>query len=125
MVVLGPLLDQDIALGEFQQLGLRTEGQKFSAIDVTEGTAYFDIKKKTEDEFVVFINGQQLVEPYLPADLATEDFTAATVPPDHLWVMGDNRLNSRDSHFFGAIPESSVLGRAIGKVWPPGYTSFL
>jgi hypothetical protein len=48
---------------EFQQLGLRTEGQKFSAIDVTEGTAYFDIKKKTEDEFVVFINGQQITAP--------------------------------------------------------------
>jgi signal peptidase I len=73
----------------------------------------------------VFINGQQLVEPYLPPDLATEDFAASTVPPDHLWVMGDNRHNSRDSHFFGAIPESSVVGRAIGKVWPPGFTSFL
>src|SRR3954469_7766124 len=48
---------------EFQQLGLRTEGQKFSAIDVTEGTAYFDIKKKTEDEFVIFINGQQITAP--------------------------------------------------------------
>src|SRR3954447_5801744 len=48
---------------EFQQLGLRTEGQKFSAIDVTEGTAYFDIKKKSEDEFVVFINGQQITAP--------------------------------------------------------------
>jgi len=48
---------------QFQQLGLRTDGQKFSAIDVTEGTAYFDIKKKTEDEFVVFINGQQITAP--------------------------------------------------------------
>jgi FecR protein len=48
---------------EFQQLGLRTEGQKFSAIDVTEGTAYFDIKKKTEDEFVIYLNGQQITAP--------------------------------------------------------------
>jgi signal peptidase I len=73
----------------------------------------------------VFINGQQLQEPYLPATVLTEDFPATTVPPDHLWVMGDNRLDSRDSHIFGAIPESSVVGRAIGRVWPPGYTSFL
>src|SRR5690349_19872827 len=48
---------------EFQQLGLRSEGQKYSAIDVTEGTAYFDIKKKSEDEFVVFVNGQQITAP--------------------------------------------------------------
>jgi signal peptidase I len=73
----------------------------------------------------VFINGQQLVEPYLPKGVATEDFPATTVPAGALWVMGDNRTNSRDSHIFGAIRESSVLGRAIWKVWPPGYTSFL
>ena len=48
---------------QFQQLGLRTEGQKVSAIDVTEGTAYFDVKKKTEDEFVIYINGQQISAP--------------------------------------------------------------
>jgi hypothetical protein len=48
---------------QFQQLGLRSEGQKFSAIDVTEGTAYFDIKKKNEDEFIVSINGQQITAP--------------------------------------------------------------
>src|SRR3954447_6574456 len=48
---------------EFQQLGLRTEGHQFSAIDVSESPAYFEIKKKTEDEFVVFINGQQITAP--------------------------------------------------------------
>src|SRR5438445_1616978 len=48
---------------EFQQLGLRTEGAKFSVIDVTEGVAYFDIKKKSEDEFVVTVNGQQITAP--------------------------------------------------------------
>ncbi len=48
---------------EFQQLGLRTAGNKFSAIDITEGTAYFDIKKKSEDEFVVTVNGQQITAP--------------------------------------------------------------
>src|SRR3954466_3357439 len=48
---------------EFQQLGLRTAGNKFSAIDVNEGTLYFDIKKKDEDEFVVTVNGQQITAP--------------------------------------------------------------
>ena len=48
---------------EFQQLGLRTEGAKFSIIDANEGTFYFDIKKKSEDEFAVTVNGQQITAP--------------------------------------------------------------
>jgi signal peptidase I len=41
--------------------------------------------------------------------------------------MGDNRDNSHDSRFpdVGPIPESTVIGRAIMKVWPPGNQSFL
>jgi signal peptidase I len=73
----------------------------------------------------VYINGRQLIEPYLPAGLQTEDFPPTTVPDGDLWVMGDNRNNSRDSHLFGPIKESSVIGRAIAKVWPPGSISFL
>jgi hypothetical protein len=47
----------------FQQLGLRTEGAKFSFIDFTEGTAYFDVKKKGEDDFAIWVNGQQITAP--------------------------------------------------------------
>jgi type IV secretory pathway protease TraF len=39
--------------------------------------------------------------------------------------MGDNRGDSRDSRFIGPITESSVIGRAIAKVWPFGSQSFL
>jgi signal peptidase I len=73
----------------------------------------------------VYVNGTRLLEPYLPLGLATEDFPAAVVPADHLWVMGDNRLDSRDSHVFGPIAESDIVGRAILKVWPPQDAAFL
>jgi len=33
-------------------------------------------------------------------------------------VMGDNRERSRDSRFFGAIAEDSVVGRAVAVVYP-------
>ncbi len=41
-----------------------------------------------------------------------------TVPEGSLWVMGDNRTNSQDSRYFGAIAERSVTGKAIFIYWP-------
>jgi signal peptidase I len=47
-----------------------------------------------------------------------------TVPPDRLWVMGDNRADSDDSRYRigdpggGTIPESAVVGRAFVIIWP-------
>lgn len=66
----------------------------------------------------ILINGQVLEEPYLGPDVTTGPLEKVTIPPEHLWVMGDNRPNSRDSRFFGAIPESLVIGRAFVRVWP-------
>lgn len=66
----------------------------------------------------ILINGQVLEEPYLGPDVNTGPLEKTTVPAEHLWVMGDNRPNSRDSRFFGPIPESLVIGRAFVRVWP-------
>jgi signal peptidase I len=73
----------------------------------------------------VYIDGRLLVEPYLPGNVTTDRFGPTTVPKGRLWVMGDNRGDSRDSRYIGAITEASVIGRAIAKVWPPGNQCFL
>ena len=73
----------------------------------------------------VFVNGRQVVEPYLPAGTTTTDFPALKVPSGALWVMGDNRTNSSDSRVFGPIRRSSVVGRAILRLWPFGRAAFL
>ena len=70
----------------------------------------------------ILINGVVLKEPYLGPDVVTGPLEKITVAPGHYWVMGDNRPNSRDSRFFGAIPKSLIIGRAFVRVWP--VTSF-
>lgn len=44
-----------------------------------------------------------------------------TVPPEHLLVLGDNRNASLDSHLWGPLPRSELLGTAIWRYWPPSH----
>jgi signal peptidase I len=86
----------------------------------------------------VYINGRQLDEPWLPPG---EAGTTSALPGDahpqfnlpgpvkipggEYFVMGDNRTDSQDSRFFGPIPESLIVGRAVAVVWPFSHFSGL
>ncbi|HEY3285118.1 MAG TPA: signal peptidase I [Armatimonadota bacterium] len=56
-------------------------------------------------------------DPQFPFDIASGK--PMTVPPGYLFVMGDNRNNSRDSHFWGPLERDRVLGKAMLIFWPP------
>lgn len=68
----------------------------------------------------VFVDGRQLVEPYRKTDEPIQDFGPLRVPRNRVFVMGDNRLESKDSRSpdIGAIAESSIIGKASALVWP-------
>lgn len=68
----------------------------------------------------LLVDGEPVEEPYLAEGLRMSDFGLVTVPDEHVFVLGDNRNQSEDSRRFGAIPESSIIGRAFVRVWPPG-----
>ena len=42
-----------------------------------------------------------------------------TIPPDHWFMMGDNRAHSEDSRFWGPVPKKWIIGGAFATYWPP------
>jgi signal peptidase I len=80
----------------------------------------------------VYINGSALDEPYahylapaadesqyheITSSDVRERYGPVTVPPDHYFMMGDNRDNSQDSRYWGFLPRENVKGRALLIYW--------
>ena len=65
----------------------------------------------------VYIDGAPLDESYL-AQMTESGRRTWMVPPLHVFVLGDNRSNSKDSRFFGPVPLDTIIGHAIFRYWP-------
>ena len=77
----------------------------------------------------VVINDRLLEEPYIADDVPTAPTGSIEfpfeVPEGCVFVMGDNRTDSRDSRIFGPIDEDQIVGRAFVRVWPRTDLGFL
>jgi signal peptidase I len=83
----------------------------------------------------VIVDGVSLHEPYtqqLPLGVAENPVVVAPekLGPGQFFVMGDNRLNSSDSRFWGPVLRQDIVGRVVMVFWPvgqihwlPGYSS--
>jgi len=79
---------------------------------------------------VLYLNGEEVEESFLDFSTKDQDYYASgnfslqsllgmeEVPEGQYFVLGDNRLNSRDSRSFGFVEEDSILGKVSLRYWP-------
>ncbi len=69
----------------------------------------------------VYINGEELDEPYLKDDVITEPtgvLNEFIVPENTVFAMGDNREGSKDCRAFGCIPLEKIESKVVIRFWP-------
>ena len=66
---------------------------------------------------VVYVNARPLEEQYIEEEPDYE-YGPVTVPDNEYLVLGDNRNNSYDSHYWGFVPREHIIGQAVIRFWP-------
>jgi signal peptidase I len=71
------------------------------------------------DDGKVIVNGQALVESYVPPEFRDQSsMQARMVPEDEYFVLGDHRSSSNDSRAWGMVPRRYIYGKAVFIYWP-------
>lgn len=65
----------------------------------------------------VYVNHEPLLENYI-AEKPLYDYGPVTVPQEQYLVLGDNRNNSYDSHYWGFVPRENIIGKATQRFYP-------
>ncbi|MHB1324771.1 MAG: signal peptidase I [Thermoleophilia bacterium] len=76
----------------------------------------------------VYLNGEPQIENFTnPNFISVQPFAEQTVPAGNVFVMGDNRGDSKDSRFWTSpwLPVDEIIGKAFFTYWPPGRMGML
>ncbi len=65
----------------------------------------------------VYVNGEMLTEEYIK-EQPKYDYGPVVVPENQYLVLGDNRNNSYDSHYWGFVPRENIIGQAVIRFFP-------
>jgi signal peptidase I len=118
--------------GDIVIIDSRVDRQRSFADDVSENALFQLVTNSKQNSFLyvkrvigkpgdvielknykVYRNGKPLEESYIKEPMLVMAQGKWTVPDNHIFVMGDNRNNSRDSREIGFIPVDHVLGKKV------------
>lgn len=101
----------DPSSGEMRVLIKRVIATQGQEVDLIDGQVYVDGVALNEP-YTRGLPSEELSNPNCPISYPY------TVPEGCVWVMGDNRVNSLDSRWFGPVPLENVTGHAFFTYWP-------
>jgi signal peptidase I len=74
---------------------------------------------------IIYVNGVPLEESFETHPPNYQQYGPIRVPDGEVFVLGDNRSNSQDSHVIGTVPMRNIEGRAEVVFWPPSRIGFI
>lgn len=64
----------------------------------------------------IYINDKEIADEYAYGE--TSDYNKVTLKDDEYFILGDNRLISKDSRYFGPIKDNEIKGKIVFRLFP-------